>query len=95
MAMVMRAYLFALDVTPGQRRALASHCGAARVAYNWGLRLVEHRLEQRHAGCDVEVPWRLPALRREGNRSKHEVAPWWRRTLRRRTHRGWMGWLEL
>lgn len=75
--MVMRAYLFALDATPGQRRALASHCGAARVAYNWGLRLVEHRLEQRYAGHDVEVPWTLPALRREWNRSKHEVAPWW------------------
>jgi putative transposase len=77
MAMVVRAYLFALDVTPRQRRALASHCGAARVAYNWGLRLVEHRLEQRHAGHDVEVPWTLPALRREWNRSKHVVAPWW------------------
>src|SRR5215212_6072484 len=75
--MVMRAYLFALDATPGQRRALASHCGAARVAYNWGLRLVEHRLEQRYARHDVEVPWTLPALRREWNRSKHEVAPWW------------------
>lgn len=77
MVKVLRAYLFALDVTPRQRRALASHCGAARVAYNWGLRLVEHRLEQRHAGLDVEVPWTLPALRREWNRSKDEVAPWW------------------
>ena len=77
MATVMRAYQFALDATPGQRRALASHCGAARVAHNWGLRLVQDRLEQHHAGRDVEVPWTLPALRREWNRVKHEVAPWW------------------
>jgi putative transposase len=77
LAIVMRAYRFALDATPGQRRALASHCGAARVAHNWGLRLVEYRLEQRHAGQDVDVPWTLPALRREWNRAKQEVAPWW------------------
>jgi putative transposase len=77
MATVTRAYRFALDATPGQRRALASHCGAARVAHNWGLRLVEHRLEERRAGLDVEVPWTLPALRRQWNQVKHEVAPWW------------------
>ncbi|MFL5879023.1 MAG: helix-turn-helix domain-containing protein, partial [Actinomycetota bacterium] len=41
MAMVMQAYRFALDPTPTQRRALASHCGAARVAHNWGLMLVK------------------------------------------------------
>ena len=77
MATVIQAYRFALDPTPRQRRALASHCGAARVAYNWGLHLVQERLEQRRAGEDVEVPWTLPALRREWNRAKREVAPWW------------------
>jgi hypothetical protein len=35
MATVIQAYRFALDPTPRQRRALASHCGAARYAYNW------------------------------------------------------------
>ena len=30
------------------------------------------------AGLDVEVPWTLPALRREWNRAKDQVAPWWR-----------------
>jgi putative transposase len=74
---VMQAYRFALDPTPRQRRALASHCGAARVAYNWGLELVTTRLAQRHAGEDVEVPWTLPALRREWNRAKDQIAPWW------------------
>jgi putative transposase len=74
---VMQAYRFALDPTPEQRRALASHCGAARVAYNWGLDLVTTRLAQRQAGEDVEVPWTLPELRREWNRVKVQVAPWW------------------
>jgi putative transposase len=31
------AYRFALDPTPAQERALRSHAGAARVAFNWGL----------------------------------------------------------
>jgi putative transposase len=50
MATVIQAYRFALDPTPRQRRALASHCGAARYAYNGGLQLVQERLEQRRAG---------------------------------------------
>jgi putative transposase len=77
MARVMQAYRFALDPTPAQRRTLASHCGAARVAHNWGLELVKARLDQRHAGEDVEVPWTLTELRREWNRAKQQVAPWW------------------
>ncbi len=77
MATVTQAYRFALDPTPRQRRALASHCGAARVAYNWGLELVKTRLDQRRAGDNVEVPWTLPELRREWNRAKQQVAPWW------------------
>jgi putative transposase len=77
MAMVIQAYRFALDPTPRQWRALASHSGAARYAYNWGLQLVQQRLEQRRAGEDIEVPWTLPALRREWNRAKQQVAPWW------------------
>jgi putative transposase len=77
MATVTQAYRFALDPTETQRRALASHCGAARHAYNWGLRLVEERLEQRRAGEEIEVPWSLAELRREWNRAKQQVAPWW------------------
>ncbi len=77
MATITRAYRFALDPTPTQRRLLASHCGGARFAHNWGLQLVEARLEQRRAGQDVELPWNLPSLRREWNRTKNEVAPWW------------------
>jgi putative transposase len=77
MAKVIQGYRFALDPTRRQRRALASHCGAARVAYNWGLILVQERLRQRRAGEDVEVPWTLPELQREWNRAKQQDAPWW------------------
>jgi putative transposase len=76
--LVTQAYRYALDPTPRQQRALASHCGAARRAFNWGLDLVKQRLDQRAAGLDVEMPWTLPALRREWNRAKDQVAPWWR-----------------
>jgi putative transposase len=74
---VRQAYRFALDPTPTQARALASHCGAARHAYNWGLALVKQRLELRATDPKVEVPWTLATLRREWNRAKDEVAPWW------------------
>ena len=74
---VYQAYRFALDPTPRQQGALASHVGGARFAYNWGLGLVQRRLDERAAGQDVEVPWTLPALRREWNRAKAGVAPWW------------------
>jgi IS605 OrfB family transposase len=77
MTTVTQAYRFALDPTPTQRRALASHCGAARVAHNWGLALVKDHLDQHRTDPRVQVPWTLPELRREWNRAKDEVAPWW------------------
>jgi len=76
-ATVLQAYQFALDPTPRTQGSLASHTGAARFAYNWGLELVKTRLEQRKAGRDVQVPWTLAELRWEWNRAKHQVAPWW------------------
>jgi putative transposase len=77
MATVLQAYQFALDPSPRQQGSLASHTGAARFAYNWGLDLVTTRLNQRKAGQDMQVPWTLPELRRDWNRAKHDVAPWW------------------
>ena len=74
---VHQAYRFALDPTRRQQGALASHVGGARFAYNWGLELIKRRLDERAAGQAVEVPWTLPALRREWNRCKVTVAPWW------------------
>jgi putative transposase len=46
---VIRAYLYALDPTPGRVEAMCSHCGAARVAYNWCLARVRANWEQRTA----------------------------------------------
>jgi putative transposase len=77
MPTVIRAYRFALDPTPRQRGALASHCGAARYAHNWGLALVKTRLDQRRKGEDVDLPWTLYELQWEWNRAKHQAAPWW------------------
>jgi putative transposase len=77
MLLVTQAYRYALDPTPRQQRALRSHCGAARFAYNWGLDLVKQRLDERAAGQDVQLPWTLPALRWEWYRAKHQAAPWW------------------
>ena len=81
---VHQAYRFALDPTASQRRALASHCGAARFAFNWGLDQVQAAMALRefelcmHGEVRSElVGWSLAALRREWNRNKAMVAPWW------------------
>jgi putative transposase len=72
-----QAFRFALDPSPRVERALASHVGARRFVFNWGLALVKERLDARARGEDVAVPWTLPALRREWNQAKTTVAPWW------------------
>jgi putative transposase len=77
MGTVIQAYQFALDPTPRTRGSLASHAGAARFAYNWGLELVTTRLDQRKTDTSVRLPWTLAELRWEWNRAKHDVAPWW------------------
>ena len=81
---VYQAYRFALDPTVGQQRALASHCGAARFAYNWGLEQVRVAMTLRQFElCMFGEPrtelvgWSLAALRREWNGNKQTVAPWW------------------
>jgi putative transposase len=82
---VLQAYRYALDPAPAQARALASHCGAARKAFNEGLAQVKRCLAQRDAersygvpdGQLTPVPWMLPALRRWWNASKDQLAPWW------------------
>ena len=83
-ATVHQAYRFALDPTASQRRALASHCGAARFAFNWGLEQVQAATALRELELCMYgevrselVGWSLAALRREWNRNKAIVAPWW------------------
>jgi putative transposase len=83
---VNQAYRFALDPTPAQVRALASHAGASRKAFNWALGLVKAQLDQRKAersyglaGDELTpfVSWSLPSLRKRWNEVKDDVAPWW------------------
>ena len=84
--MTLLAYRYALNPTPAQERALRSHAGAARVAFNWGLALVKANLSQREAersygitGDDLtpNVSWSLYSLRKAWNAAKDTVAPWW------------------
>ena len=95
--MVLRAYRFALDPAPAQARVLASHCGAARKAFNEGLAQVKRCLDQRGAersyGVPEQlltgVPWTLPALRRWWNLHKDELAPWWAQNSKEAYNSGW------
>ena len=75
---VVQAYRFALDPTPAQQRALASHAGAARFAYNLLLARVKADLDARKQNPEHQsVGWTQPALRRQWNAQKAVLAPWW------------------
>jgi putative transposase len=85
---VIQAYRFALDPTPGQDAGLRSHCGGQRRAFNWGLARVRANLAQRDAERSYGIPdaeltpspsvsWSAYGLRKDWNRAKDEVAPWW------------------
>ena len=82
--MTLLAYRFALDPTPAQDRLLRSHCGAARVAFNWGLAHVKAAAGQREVTYGISkenlspsISWSLYSLGKEWNAAKGEVAPWW------------------
>lgn len=82
---VVRAYRFALDPTPIQDRALRSHQGGARVAFNRMLSEVKTTLDARQwekqllGGALTDAQgWSLPALRRTWNQVKHDEFGWWR-----------------
>lgn len=81
-----QAYRFALDPTPTQVRALASHAGGARFAHNHMLALVKAVMDQRAAERSYDIDeaqltpvlgWSLPALRKVWNQRKASYAPWW------------------
>jgi putative transposase len=83
---VNQAYRFALDPTPAQVRALTSHAGASRKAFNWALGPIKAQLDQRDAEKSYGIPadestpfvsWSLPSLRKRWNGVKADVAPWW------------------
>ncbi|MGC9220944.1 MAG: IS607 family element RNA-guided endonuclease TnpB [Solirubrobacteraceae bacterium] len=76
------AFDFVLDPTPAERRALMSHAGARRKAFNWGLGLVKERL-------DAQEQVRLAALTEQlsdqevDRLSKTVVVPWTLPALRK------------
>jgi putative transposase len=56
----IQAYKFALEPTPAQERALWSHAGAARFAWNWGLAKCKERYEAEgkwYSGVDLHKLW--------------------------------------
>ncbi|WP_407674424.1 helix-turn-helix domain-containing protein [Nonomuraea glycinis] len=98
---VVQAYRFALDPTARQGAVLASHCGAVRVAFNWGLAQVRANLAQREAERSCGIPEdRLPrpcrgrctACVKAGIRSRTRWRRGGRATPRRPTPAGWPAW---
>ncbi|MDX3658772.1 IS607 family element RNA-guided endonuclease TnpB [Streptomyces sp. ID05-26A] len=83
---MIQAYRFALDPGPALERALRSHCGGQRRAFNWGLARVKANLDQRAAEKTYDlsetqltpsVSWSAYGLRKDWNQAKDMVAPWW------------------
>jgi putative transposase len=59
---VTQAYRFALDPTPAQERALRSHAGAARFAWNWGrARCTERHVAEGkwYSAIDLQKLWNI------------------------------------
>jgi putative transposase len=77
---VARGFRFEVEPTiTGQWALIRQHFGARRVAYNWALAEVKANLDAQAANPAVPpLAWNLPALRKQWNRAKVEVAPWWR-----------------
>jgi putative transposase len=77
---VARGFRFEVEPTSsGQWVLIWQHFGARRFAYNWALAQIKADLDTR--AIDLSVPaltWNLPAIRRDWNQAKPQVAPWWR-----------------
>ena len=57
---VVQAYRFALDPSAAQERALRSHAGAARFAWNWGLAKCQERYAAEgkwYSAADLHKLW--------------------------------------
>jgi putative transposase len=75
---VNQAYRFALDPCVAQERALRSHAGAARFAWNWGLAMCKERYEAEgtwYSAIDLHKLWNAqkkadPSLTWWGENSK-------------------------
>jgi putative transposase len=70
---VNQAYRFALDPSVAQERALRSHAGAARFAWNWGLAKCQERYAAEgkwYSAADLHRLWNA--------QKKADPAPaWW------------------
>ncbi|MFI5912171.1 helix-turn-helix domain-containing protein [Dactylosporangium sp. NPDC051541] len=95
----LQAYRFALDLTPGQERAVLAHAGAARVAHNWALAQVKAVMDQREAERTYGVPeeqltpvlsWSLAGLRKAWNTVSPRLRPGGVRCPRKRSTPAWM-----
>jgi len=81
---VLQAFRYELDPNNAQRSALASHAGAARYAWNWGLARVKEALDVRRAEIasgavpSTQIPDAM-TLSRSWNVWKKQPGncPWW------------------
>ncbi|WP_371581324.1 IS607 family element RNA-guided endonuclease TnpB [Streptomyces sp. NBC_01314] len=86
---VVQAFRYALDPNAAQERALRSHCGAARAAYNWAVGWVtaswwQRKAEETYGVAESELTqwrrWSLPSLRKAFNEAKRtdpRLSTWW------------------
>lgn len=59
---VKQAYRYVLDPTPAQERALRSHAGASRFAWNWGLAKCKDRHESHgkwYSAAELHKLWNV------------------------------------
>lgn len=70
---------YVLDPTPAQEQAFSSHAGAVRFAYNWALSKVKENWAERDKNPDTPyINSSMIGLRKEWNKEKHELAPWYK-----------------
>lgn len=70
---VNQAYRFTLDPTPARERAIWSHAGAARFAWNWGLAKCKERYEAEgkwYSAVDLHKLW-------NAEKKADPVLGWW------------------
>ncbi len=77
--MTHQAFRYALDVNDRQRGLLASHAGAARYAWNWGLRRIVDTMAAHRAGEATTCLPSAMSLHRDWNSWKKSEAgiAWW------------------
>jgi putative transposase len=77
---VAKGFGFEVEWPEQEDRAclVRSHFGARRFAYNWPLGQVKSDMDARKLDpSHKSLPWDLYSLRKEWNRVKDQVAPWW------------------